>query len=194
MKLAELRDLIRAEAGLNGLNEYTALIDNIILQELREITQKSNYPILFTSFVYTNAVEATSEFALPVDFQRLSSLDYAPDPFSQSVIRGYQLSRGTKNGYLTNTNGYPYYYSINGLNLQIYPYTNFFVGDTLTLSYYSLPSLSLDDDEFPVPSVEKAVQQLAMGRLLRMVDTKRAQMATADGGKAWLASRSDAGN
>ncbi len=194
MKLAELRDLIRAEAGLNGLNEYASLIDNIINQELCELTQKSNYPILFETLVFTSPADETSVFELPADFQRLSSLDYLPDPNSQSILGGYQLSRGTKNGYLTNTNGYPYYYSINGLSLQIYPYTSFFINDTITLSYYRKPSLILDDDEFPIPSLEKAVQQLTMGRLLRMVDTKRAQMATADGQKAWLSSRSDAGN
>lgn len=194
MKLAELRDLIRAEAGLNGLNEYTALIDNIVNQELQELTQKSNYPILLTAQIFTSPADGTSVFTLPADFQRLSSLDYLPNPISAGVIRGYQLSRGTKNGYLTNTCGYPYYYSINGLSLQIYPYTSFFLNDTLTLSYYKRPQLILDDDEFPIPSLEKAVQQLSMGRLLRMVDTKRAQMATLEGKQAWLSSRSDAGD
>lgn len=194
MKLAEIRDLVRAEAGLHGLNEYTSLIDAIINQELQELTQKSNYDILRTVVTYTAPADATSLFSLPADYQRIDTIDYLPDPNSPSVNCGYTLSRGKKNRYLTQINGYPQYYAIDGAQLQIYPYTSFFINDTLTLAYYKKPVMILDDDEFPVPVLEKAVQQLAMGRLLRMVDTKRAQMATFDGGKAWMSSRSDVGN
>lgn len=192
MNLAEMRDLVRAEANLQGLNEYTVLIDSIINQELQELTQKSNYDVLRETVVFTASVDGENSFDLPDDFQRISTLDYLPT--GNTPPCGYSLSRGTKDNYLTNTQGYPKYFVTLQRKLQIYPYTSFFINDTLSLAYYKKPVLVLDTDEFPVDSLIKSVQQLTMGRLLRMIDTKRAQMATADGGKAWLSSRSDAGN
>lgn len=185
MVLAEIRDLIRAEANLQGLDEYTVLIDSILNQELQQMTGKSKYTELLDSDTLTSTGDGMHLFSLPADFQLFGDLQY----FQSGELQSIPLGQGIRNQYQAHIEGYPQYYAIVGTQLQIYPYSSFYLGDYLILGYYKKPQLVLDSDVFPVSSLEKAVIQATMGRMLRMVDTKRAQMATADADKAWIESR-----
>lgn len=185
MLLAEIRDLIRAEANLQGLNEYSTLIDSILNQELQQMTGKSKYEELRDTTTLTSTEDGTSTFDLPADFQLFASAIF----YREGETSGYELSQGVKFEWEVKANGCPLYYVRYGQKLVAYPYTNFFNGDFITLGYYKKPFLQLDTDVFLVESLEKAVIQATMGRMLRMVDTKRAQMATADADKAWMESR-----
>jgi hypothetical protein len=189
MNLAELRDLIRAEAGLQGLDEYTTLIDAILNQELQATTGKAKYEELRTQAVLTATGDGQNLFDLPDDFQLLASANFhrsGDDP-----LQGYDLASGRATGYQTNVDGDPRYYHIFGKKLRVYPFTGLYLNDYLNLDYYKRPVLTLDDDEFPIPSLEKSIQQLVMARLLRQVDSKRAQMAKAEGNQGFLESRSE---
>jgi hypothetical protein len=189
MNLAELRDLIRAEAGLQGLDEYTSLIDAILNQELQATTGKAKYEELRTSVVLTATGDGQNSFDLPNDFQLLASADFhrsGDDP-----AHGYDLAQGKQTGYQTSIDGAPRFYSILGRSLRVYPFTGLYLGDYINFDYYKRPVLVLDADEFPIPSLEKSIQQLVMARLLRQVDTKKAQMAKMEGNQGFIESRAE---
>lgn len=192
LHLSELRDLVRAEVGISGLQEYETLIDSIINQELQTLTGKAKYCELEMVMVFTSSIDGMFQFDLPADFQLMGSIDYKrpiSDPDFNCV-----LSPGSKDLWLTKLMGYPQYFRRVGSQIWMYPYTNILSGETFSLTYYKKPSLVLDSDVVPVPSLEKVIQQLAMGRMLRMTDTKRAQMATADGKQTWLETRAQDAN
>lgn len=194
MNLSEMRDLIRAEANLEGAKEYSTLIDSIINQELQALTGKAKYAELLSSYVFTSPADQTHSFPIPTDFQLIDSVTF--NRFDDiNPNRGYTLSRGIRGMWQSNINGYPKYYTREAGFFQIYPYTSFFLNDFVTVSYYRKPILILETDEFPIVSIEKAVIQATMGRMLRLVDTKRAQLATQDAEKSFMESRAeDAGN
>jgi len=189
MNLSEIRDLIRAEAGIQGLDEYTTLIDAILNQELQQITGKSKYEELRTNFTFTSIADGMYEFDLPEDFQLFADLYFFQNGDDPEL--GRSLVAGIRGRSAVNIAGYPTYYVIMGRKLQVYPYTDFYLDDYLKLAYYKKPVLVNDTDEFPVPSLEKSVQQAVMARMLRQVDTKRSQMAKADANEAYLASRAE---
>lgn len=188
MNLSEIRDLIRAEAGLAGLEEYTTLIDALINQELQQITSKSKYEELRTSETFTSVANETYEYDLPTDFQLFADLYFRDN---SNDLPDRPLVAGIRGRTLADSEGAPKYYVIVGRKLQVYPYTLFYTDDQLVLAYYKRPVLIQDNDEFPIPSLEKSVQQLVMARMLRQIDTKRAQMAKAEGNEAWLTSRAE---
>lgn len=189
MNLAEIRDMIRAEAGLQGLDEYTALIDAILNQELQATTGKAKYQELLTSATLTSLADGQSLYTLPSDFQLLASANFHQSGDDPEF--GYDLAQGRATGWKTSINGYPRYYSIVAGTIRFYPYTDFYLNDYVTLEYYKRPVLILDTDEFPIPSLEKTIQQLVMARLLRQIDSKKAQMAKAEGNLAFMESRAE---
>lgn len=196
MNLGELRNLIRAEAGIQGLDEYSALIDAILSQELRAATGKGNFEELrsdVTTIVTT--ADAQHDFTLPVDFQTLACANFMANSQSNS----YPLYSGRAAEFNRSQNGSPRFFIIQGTDgakkLRLYPFSSVVIGDSLVFEYYKLPNLTLDTDIFPVPSLEKSIQQAVMARLLRQVDTKRAQMAKAEANQGFSEARAEnAGN
>lgn len=198
MNLNELRDLIRAEANLEGLNEYQNLIDNLINQEFQRLTGLAKYSDLLKDFVFTQVVVNNFSFDLPDDFQLFSSITYTPYLTSPTLLLGsafgpYTLAPGLNRAWEWRTIGVPRFFRKVGRTFKVYPYTDFTLNDTLTLSYYKRPELSLDTDIFPVESLIPAVQQFVMGRLLRMRDTRKSQVITAEANKAFISSRGEYG-
>lgn len=190
MNLSEIRDLVRAEASIAGLRQYDTMIDSIINQELFSITGKSKYAELIEDEVFTSPVDCTYQFSLPVDFQLIGSIVYRrplTDVDFSSILSPANIQ---KNLWETNKLGRPLYYKKVGLQLWVYPYTEFYMGDTLDLTYYKKPLMVLDTDEFPIPQLEKALIQAVIGRMLMMTDSKRAQVALAQADKAWKDVRS----
>lgn len=198
MNLNELRDLIRAEANLEGLNEYQNLIDNLINQELQRLTGLAKYSDLLTDFVFTQVAVNNFSFNLPADFQLFSSITYTPYLTTTTLLLGsasppFTLSPGLDRGWERRPMGIPKFFMKIGRTFKVYPYTDFALNDTLTLSYYKRPELNLDTDIFPVESLIPAVQQFVMGRLLRMRDTRKSQVITAEANKAFISSRGEYG-
>lgn len=194
MNLSELRDLIRAEASIGGFEEYTNLIDFQVNQELQRFTGKSKYEELRTSTTFTVSTAESHLFALPDDYQLFDSLLFTPANVSLP-FGPVTLSRGIVGRFSLNSSGAPLYWARYGAQLQVYPYTDVAINDTLFLSYYKKVTLTLDTDEFPVPSLEKAVQQAVMARLVRMKDSRKAQQFKAEAQEAYLDSRAqNAGN
>lgn len=195
MNLSELRDLIRAEANIQGLDEYTTLIDAIINQELQRITGKSKYQELLTEFTYTSALTGTYGFDLPADFQLWDFITFSPIEGSLAYGRPFNLSKGFARGHLTNTYGVPQFFHRVGNRFNVYPFTEFYLNDRLILSYYKRPVLLLDSDVFPVESLIPAVQQYVMARMLGMTDSKKSLIVRRNAEGAYIDSRSeDAGN
>lgn len=195
MNLSELRDLIRAEATIGGLRQYDPMIDAIINQELFSMTGKSKYEELSENEVFTSPANCTYQFNLPSDFQLIGSIVYKrplTDPCFSSILSPANIQ---KNQWELYSYGRPLYYKRVGMQLWVYPYTEFYSGDTLGFTYYKKPLLLLDTDEIPVPQLEKALIQAVIGRMLMMTDSKRAQVALAQANRAWQDVRAhNAGN
>lgn len=187
MNLSEIRDLVRAEGNIEGLREHQTLIDNVINQELQRFTGKAKYSELRTNFTYNLIADAEYQLSLPADFQLFDALLYYR---SDDLEKGLELSKGNLHGYERGQNGHPIYFTRYGLNkIYIYPATDTLIGDRLVLSYFKKPEMLLDTDSLPVPSLEAAVQQAVMGRILRMTDTRKAQLATQESKQAFFDSR-----
>lgn len=194
MNLSELRDLIRAEANINGLDEYSNLIDNLINQELQRLSGKSKYTELLFSVGYAATVLEEHSFDLPSDYQLFDYLAFTRynDPDPQHIV---VLDKGISQGLFSRPNGTPQFYIRGSATFTIYPYTEIVIGDSLLLSYYKRPELLDDDDLFPVPSLESVVQLYVIARMWRMKDTARSREAFAAADRAYRDSRSEyAGN
>ena len=189
MNLAEIRDMIRAEAGLNGLDEYTALIDAILNQELQATTGKAKYQELRTSVTLTATADGLNLYDLPADFQLLASANF--HRMGDDPEHGHDLAQGLQTGWQTQIDGWPRHYAISAGKIRFYPFTGIYLNDYVILEYFRRPVLLLDSDAFPVPSLEKTVQQLVMARLLRQIDSKRAQMAKMEGNQGFMESRAE---
>lgn len=195
MNLSELRDLVRAEATIGGLRQYDTMIDAIINQELFSMTGKSKYEELREDILFTSPVDATYQFDLPSDFQLIGSIVYKrplTDIGYSSILSPANIQKNLWEKYQY---GNPLYYKRVGPQLWVYPYTEFYAGDTIDLVYYKKPLLVLDEDELPVPQLEKALIQAVIGRMLMMTDSKRAQVALVQANRAWQDVRAqNAGN
>ncbi len=195
MNLSEIRDLIRAEANIEGIGEYSTLIDALINEELQRVTGTAHFAELLTETTLSVAANEQYEFDLPADFQLLDRIIYVPSEASRAFSGPFPLDRGFPRGWLTNTNGRPQFYSRFGSKLRIYPYTESYLNDELSLSYYKKVTLSADTDEFPVDSLLPVVRQYVMGRLLAMTDSKKAMLARQNANTAYIGSRAEnAGN
>lgn len=191
MVLAELRDLVRAEANIQGLKEYSTMIDASINQELSRLTGKSKYEELRAQQIYTTTGIAQNTFLLPVDYQHIISATYNAFNSNQTC----QLGKGNATMLEVVKCGWPYYYARQGLNLIVYPYMDVAVGDILTLDYYKKVILTLDADSFPVPSLELPVIQFVIARMLSMTDTRKAQFAAEKAEETYRDTRAEnAGN
>lgn len=191
MNFAELRDLIRAEADIQGLAAYSNLIDNLINNELQRLTGKSKYPQLREELTFTLVADEEHSFNLPDDYQLFDSLVYTPDPTGRPFYDPYPLSTGTSTGSQTCTEGYPQYWNRVGNTIKIYPYTSFYIGDSLVLSYYKRPELIADADIFPVETLANVVQLYVMARMMRMRDTKASLLMKAEADQAYRDSRTE---
>lgn len=195
MNLSELRDLIRAEATIGGLRQYDTMIDAIVNQELFSMTGKSKYEELREDETFTSVADNTYQFDLPSDFQLIGSIVYKrplTDPNFSSILSPANIQ---KNQWEQYSYGRPLYYKKVGMQLWVYPYSEFYSGDTLDFAYYKKPLLVMDSDEMPVPNLEKALIQAVIGRMLMMTDSKRAQVALVQANRAWQDVRAhNAGN
>lgn len=188
MYLAEMRDLIRAEAGVEGLKSYTTLIDSIINQEYQRLTGKSKYVQLYTTATLTPLVDESHTFDLPTDFQHWAAVRYfypLTDPDGVELYAGLPGRDGEI------TEGYPKYFYRNALSILFYPYGGILIGDSFILEYYKKQTLSVETDEMLIPSLETVVMQFAMARMLRMTDTKKAMLVKRDAEQAYLDTRAE---
>jgi hypothetical protein len=192
MVLAELRDLIRAEAMIQGIREYQNLIDWLINQELTKLTGKHKYSDLITSYIFTASVDQTSSFSLPSDYQLLENMMYLPNPdINPQWTNAKQLVKGIYSTFLQNFQGYPNFYVIQGQTIFVYPYTAFNTGDQINLSYYKRPQLLNDSDVIPVPALENVLQLFVMARMWFMKDTAKGQVMRGMANEALIAARAE---
>lgn len=191
--LSEIRDYIRVEADIAGLKEYTVLIDAMVNEELRRFTGKSKYPEMWTSTTFTVPDPVVNVFSLPVDFQLFDSVTYIS---SEGFSLGWpprNLSHGKVSGFVPAI-GKPEYYRRQGNQLFVYPFLDMCLNDQIVLAYYKFVTLQQETDLFPVDSLEKAVIQKVMARMLSKVSSDRAQMANLEAKEAYQDSRAqDAG-
>ncbi len=186
MNLSELRDIVRSEANIQGLRENQNLIDNHINQEFQRFTGRSKYPELLTSTNIT-LTAAQQSINLPANFQLLEGLVYQ----KYQCTHGIQLGKGLSLSFQTGQNGTPKYYSRFGQSFNLFPSVDVQAGDTLILSYYKKPELLVDADELQVPSLETAIIQAAISRILRMTDSKRSVMARQEAERAFVNTRAE---
>jgi len=191
MNLSEIRDLIRAEANIQGLGEYTNLIDNLINNELQRITGKSKYTELLEEETYTLAAAEEFEFTLPADFQLFNEVRYSPETVNPPWAVPYPLTQGKETLFISE--GYKtQYWFRKGNVFQVYPYSELVIGDQFILSYYKRPELLADADIFPVASLANVVQLYVMARMMRLRDTKASLLMKAEADQAYKDSRSEA--
>lgn len=191
MNLSEIRDYIRTEADIQGLREYTVLIDLIINQELKQFTGKSKYDEMKESTTITLPFPVVNAFDLPADFQLFDTVTWTR-PWDANFTP-LELTQGK--GKVICAEGHPEYYRRQGNQFFVYPYLGMEPNDQIVLGYYKFATLILDTDEFPVLSLEKAVIQKAMKRMLSKISTQRAELAGQEAKEAYLDSRvENAGN
>lgn len=190
MNLSQIRDLIAAESDKDDFPLH--VIDIYINQHLQELTGKSKYEELRTEVLFSFAGPTIlSEFDLPADFQLFESLtfnefpndpDWRPRTMFASKLYPYQY-------------GSPRFYTRQGNKIKIFPWSEYTSQQSISLWYYKRPTLVNNDDVFPVPSLERAVIEYVVARILRMSSTAQAAVRSREGDKAYLASRAeDAGN
>lgn len=187
MVLAEIRDLIRGEANIQGLKEYGTIIDAAINQELSRLTGKSRYEDLRTFVPFTTSADEQFTFSLPEDVQHIVSVSYT----AYNSNCSYLLGRGVSSFVELHWQGFPKFYARSGANLLVYPYSNIYINDAFQLDYYKKVILTLDGDEFPVISLEQPVIQAVMARMLAMTDTTKAQFAKQLSEEAYKDSRAE---
>lgn len=192
MNLSEIRDLIRAEANIQGLGEYTNLIDNLINNELQRITGKSKFTELLNTKTYLLSVEGEFTFTLPDDFQLFNALTYNPSVVNNPWAKPYNLTYSKLLKYDTAIEGKPLYWMRQGNFLFVAPNIDSFIGDEFILSYYKRPELLEDNDIFPVPSLANVIQLYVMARMMRSRDTKASIMMKTEADQAYRDSRSEA--
>jgi hypothetical protein len=193
MVLAELRDLIRAEAGIEGDDTYQVLVDAIINQEYGRLTGKSKYEELKKVEVFTTVANAEFEFTLPTDFQLFGSLIYLP--IGELPEEGIILDKGTYPRAGIRWQGNPKYWYRSGMELLVYPYSDSLIGDTLTLEYHKKQILTNNSDILLVNSLEPAILLSSIARLVKMKDTRKGQIIAQDAQRAFLDARTEnAGN
>lgn len=189
MNLSELRDLVRAEAGIEGDDIYQVLIDAIINQEYNRISGKSKYNELHDEVTFTATAVEEFEFTLPDDYQLFDTLTYlaASDTIEHTCV----LSKGTNPRAGIQWSGSPKFWYRNGSILKVYPYTDVSIGDTLILGYYKKQILVDDADELLVPMLEKTILLSSIARLAAMKDTRKGQVIAQNANVAYLETRSE---
>src|ERR1700761_5586849 len=113
MVLAEIRDLIRGEANIQGFKEYRSIIDAAINQELSRFTGKSRYEELRTSTVFTTTTTEQFSFPLPADYQHFISISYTAYNSDRTCLLGKGISSFVER----QCTGWPRYYARSGANL-----------------------------------------------------------------------------
>lgn len=191
MYLSEIRDYIRVEAEIQGIGEYSVLIDDMINDELRQYTGKSKYFEMQESQTFTIVEPVVNAFSLPVDFQMFDTVTWVR-PWDANFTP-LELTQGK--GKIIPAEGRPEYYRRQGSQFFVYPYLGLCLNDLIVLGYYKFATLQLETDIFPVPSLEKAVKQKVISRLLMKTSTQRAQFAKMEAKEAYQDSRNEnAGN
>lgn len=181
--LAELVDMVRSEANIEGFKEMTNLIVNILNQELQRFTGKGKFEELRTDLTVDLSADEQFQIPLPADFQLFGAITYYK---SGDLTTGLQLSKGQGFGYQEGLQGTPRYFTRYGNSyINVYPALGTLLEDRLVLSYYKKPQMLLDTDPLQVPSLETAVVQATIGRMLRMTSTQRAQLATREAHSAF---------
>lgn len=189
MNLSELRDIVRSEANIPGDIQYQNLLDFIINQELRRFTGKGKYKDLQTTAEFV-MVDEQNSVDVPEDFQLFEAILYQRSAQTTSCT----LGKGSAVGFLQGKSGLPEFYSKNGEAFNFYPSTSVVAGDTIILVYYKLPNLLNDEDELPVVSLETALIEASISRILRMSDSDKAMLARQEANQAFRDSRADEGS
>lgn len=186
MVLAEIRDLIRAEAQVEGDVTYQVLLDNMINQELLALTGKGRYRELQEESTYTISTNEQHEFTLPTDFQLLENLTYERDDDLYPIKT---LSIGKEPRVSLNLRGTASYYYRRANKILVYPYQEIVIGDIFTLFYYKKHTLTDDDDELLVESLARPLILSCSARILRLKDTRGAMILKSDANQAFRDSR-----
>lgn len=198
MTLAELREACKREARIKSSTNLDDLVDQIIIEILRDYTNKARYGELLTIDSPITLVDAQATYALPADYQNLSDVRFARGPISANhpgAFRGLLIqSEGINRVF---RDGFPKYYRlVAGPNISLWPYGTILSTDALRIDYYIDPISVFEDDadEFPVPRLESAVKKDTIARLQRFyADTQGSQMTDADGRASYVAGRGGSG-
>lgn len=190
MTKSELRTAIKREARILTDSNLDSLIDDIIVDILRDLCNLARYHELLKEGIAVVLVDAQQSYNLPNDYGNLAVVRYGrganPTTFRQIKMQGENV-RQTWSG-----SGYPVFYRlVSGPKLSLFPYSNVLATDQLVLDYYIDPLSVFDgeDDDFPVPRIEGAVKKQAIARIQRFSSSMpEAQATTQDAAGSFNAS------
>lgn len=181
MTKAQLRTAIKREARILANSDLDTLVDDIVVDILRDLCNLARYHELFVEGAVVTLVAAQQEYSLPNDYQHMGILRFGRGP-NPTTFRDLKLQTGAVKQ--TWNVGYPLFYRlIRGNKISIYPYINLLTTDQLLLDYYIDPLSIFDaeDDDFPVPRLEGAVKKQAIARVQRFSSSlPEAQASTQD--------------
>jgi len=167
MTKLQLRNAIKREARVQANANLDPLIDDIVVDILRDFCNLARYHELLKVGVAIPLVDHQQAYQLPADCGNLAVLRYGRGPVPH-VYRELMLQ--TDNVRQTSRNGYPRFYRfIQGNQISFWPYYDIAVADELLIDYYvdPLTLFVLDTDVFPVDRLESAVKKAAIARVQR---------------------------
>lgn len=199
MTLAQLREACKREARVKSATNLDDLIDQILIEVLRDYTNKARYDELLLEDVTITLVDAQAAYDLPEDYQNMEAVRFARGPISLPSHSGVfrELDPQPPGVKRTYRDGFPKYYRIiSGRRISVWQFGTILSTDALRIDYYIDPQsvFNADGDEFPVPRLESAVKKDTIARLQRfMADGNASQMTDADARSSYVAGRSASG-
>lgn len=158
--LAVLRELIKKEARVKGSDNLDPFIDGIVNELLCNFAGKN----LYFELLKVNQVVSTTLnngiYAIPNNFIRMRQLRY-------KRASGYTYTIRPRTDYIKTARGArPTYYDLFGASIEIFPFDDIPLNDTLLLDYWAYPDTMVDATVFPIPRLVTPVKLEAIRRVL----------------------------
>lgn len=173
MTLGQLRDQIRFEAKIPGIETMDGFIESVIQEEARSITALIKYDELFVSDEELTLTAALATIALPTDLQHLDASNVR---FVQDNDTLHQTTLRVRRNFRIENDGSPYYFTRTGTSLNLFPYSDITATDKIRINYWRYPvtlsTLELDDDIGPEVILPE-LKARSIARLLTFSDPKQ---------------------
>lgn len=187
----QLRSAIKREARIKTATNLDTMIDDIVTDIMRDYCNKTRYWELLSEGVVIALVGAQQAYALPADYQNMSTVRYGRGP-NPTTFRAVSPQPETVKQ--TWSGGFPRFYRlVRGPKISFWPFADIVVADQLKIDYYIDPAsvYILDSDAFPVPRLESAVKKDAIARVQRFYAANTdSEMTDKDSAESYIAGES----
>lgn len=163
---AQLRASIKKEARIKSTDTLDGMVDDIVLEVLRDYCNKSRYYELLQENVAIVVVAGQQTYSLPANFHNLNAVRFGRGP-TPTTFRNVSVQPASVRQ--TWSYGSPRFYRlVAGPKISFFPYGGVLTTDQIFIDYYADPGslFLLDTDNFPIPRLESAVKKDTIARVL----------------------------